>query len=25
LACCRKYNRGDFDARFRLKLKTNHE
>ena len=25
LACCRKYNRGDFDPRFRLKLKTNHE
>ena len=22
LACCRKYNRGDFDARFRLKLMT---
>ena len=25
LACCRKHNRGDFDPRFRLKLKTNHE
>ena len=25
LSCCRKHNRGEFDSRFRLKLKTNHE